>query len=738
MEKEQQFIIDTFIEHFSDRKDQQIVLYGIGKNTEAILKHVRGFHFIGLMDPNTEGQMMYGLPVLSMGQLVDGDMDGRIVVIIARDSVVNIIFKRIEMICRKNRIPVFDYKGRDLSTLSNRFEPSNDSYWYVSMESICKAIDDHDIISFDIFDTLLMRNVLYPSDVFELTELRLKKKGFEFPFARLRKESEKAIADRYPNLDDIYIEMKHRLEAKEGTNESSKEGENDRKIERISHFLKSAREVEEKTDCEQILVRDDMATVFRYAVNHGKRVLILSDMYYSADKLTDLLQRFGLEGFEKVLVSNEIKSSKEQGDAYEYLLRYVGDCNRKIFHIGDNRRADYEKAIQHGLDAFRVYSSYELLQASSLQELLVDTARLETRCVIGLFAAKLFQSPFALYGKQGFVPVSDLDTLGYCFIGPMMSEFVKWMVLGFQRNHIKTLLLPSRDGYLLEKVVRCCSPNIKTIYFRASRRAVTVAGIRDSKDIDRIASRGFTGTMFDFLFERFGVEMSESDSRKNQYLTSGENREMTAVLRDYEEKILENAAGEREKYLCYLKQKGITTDVIAEGAVLFDFVTSGTVLYHLSRLFQSELKGICFATMNLPNAMFEEKTDRLDAAYGNIRSYGNKTALAERYLILESVFTDERSSFTGIDDNGEETFEENGWNSSFERIMEVQEGILQYEKDHLKLYQDLQDEFAGQLSFADALFGRLFDGSVTVDDEIKNVFVNDDIYDGVGQYPVWK
>ena len=38
-------------------------------------------------------------------------------------------------------------------------------------------IDVHDVISFDIFDTLLMRTVLDPTDVFEIVEKRAERHG---------------------------------------------------------------------------------------------------------------------------------------------------------------------------------------------------------------------------------------------------------------------------------------------------------------------------------------------------------------------------------------------------------------------------------------------------------------------------------------------------------------------------------------------------------------------------------
>ena len=35
-----------------------------------------------------------------------------------------------------------------------------------------KLIDSHDVVSFDIFDTLIKRNCMYPTDVFQIVENR--------------------------------------------------------------------------------------------------------------------------------------------------------------------------------------------------------------------------------------------------------------------------------------------------------------------------------------------------------------------------------------------------------------------------------------------------------------------------------------------------------------------------------------------------------------------------------------
>ena len=68
------------------------------------------------------------------------------------------------------------------------------------MDAVKKEISQADAVSFDVFDTLLMRKTLYPEDVFELTALSCGLDPEEFQ--RRRKEAEHAF--RHGTVYDIY------------------------------------------------------------------------------------------------------------------------------------------------------------------------------------------------------------------------------------------------------------------------------------------------------------------------------------------------------------------------------------------------------------------------------------------------------------------------------------------------------------------------------------------------------
>lgn len=58
------------------------------------------------------------------------------------------------------------------------------------LEQLIKLVDENETISFDIFDTLLFRNVYLPTDIFKIIEIKLKEKFGTEDFFNLRIKAE--------------------------------------------------------------------------------------------------------------------------------------------------------------------------------------------------------------------------------------------------------------------------------------------------------------------------------------------------------------------------------------------------------------------------------------------------------------------------------------------------------------------------------------------------------------------
>ena len=709
-EPEQRLVIDTFQKSFASQKKHRIVLYGTGKNTEAVLYGTEGFHFAGLMDQAVTGQTIYNRKVLSDEEVIEIKP---IIVIIARQSVVNIIFKRIQYLSVEYGIPVYDFRGNLLGQEHLVYGNEELPYWNVSEQELINKIRENDIISFDIFDTLLMRRVLHPTDVFELVEAQLKEQGYDYPFASMRMKAEHALKN-CPGLDEIYEKMQELCSLDDIT-------------------ILRMKELECETDARTLLRREKMCQIFQKALDEGKKVYLLSDMYYSRSYLEKLLQQNGIEGYQNLFVSCEIKGEKSDGSLYRRYLSQAG--SGKKLHIGDNRRADVEKAREYGINTCHVYSAYELLMASSLQNILADTDTLHKRCIVGLLISRIFNNPFSLYDSRGYFRIKDIRDVGYCFVAPMLAEFVKWFILQIKGRKIQQILFPSRDGFLVKKVYELMTDcDVETVYFRTSRRAITVAGIRSSSDVQRIASRRYHGTYADYLQQRFGIEMRDTDTRGGMTVKEPQDELTRQIVRDYEPEILQNARTEREQYLRYLEKMGLLSN---KTQAMFDFVAGGTVQYNLTQLLHHNILGLYFATMNLPNDMYTADTADIRTAYGNIQSYGIQNQLGKYYLFLETVLIDDRESFSHMDAAGNEIFEQRSSKSNYSEIEKLQEAVLKYVAEYQRYFSCIKNG-RPELEFVDELFGMLFSDRCIVAEKVKKIFRADDIYDGIGAYQLWK
>ncbi len=704
---EQEYVIQQFQKAFAKWKDASFVLYGLGKNTEAILKQTEGFRFVGLMDAKNTGKEFWGLRVLSEKEILTLRPK---IVIIARKSVIPIIYARISYLQEEHGLSVYDFEGKRPGNGQTRYSNQNLQYWKITEENMIKAIQNHACISFDIFDTLLMRKVLEPTDVFGIVERILEEKGYVGNhFYEYRIQAEKSLAN-YPLLTQIYEEM-------------------GRKYNIPNDVLEEWRELEVQVEKRVIVPRRNMVWMFRYALEQGKKVFLISDMYFSEKELEGILIEHGIEGYNGLLVSCEYQKGKEDGSLFQEYKRVAKE--ESYLHIGDNRYSDGQNAQKCGLDTFQIYSAYEIWLASSMQSLLIQLDSLEQRCILGNLIWKCCENPFALHKGKGILVVDEPEELGYIFLGALYDEFIVWLLQKLAEEKVEQLLLPSRDGFLIDRMLAEKEELFfDTVYFKASRRAVSVASMWTEQDILFLVERGFQGTFGELLWQRYGIKPKKDDIKKGYHVKERSVEEVKAYVLSYKIEILQNAEREREEYLTYLNSLGIYTK---KKQAIFDFVASGTVHYFLQKLLGVEWKGFYFATMNHPNEKYHLE-DNISSAYGNICSYETGNQVAKHYIFLETVMVDGNPTLRCVED-GNFVYESKELDND-SIVHKVQEGILNYQHDMHKM-RELVPNWRAEINFADRIFGKLFAGSCQVSRIIKQGFFNDDIFDGVKAYSAW-
>ena len=149
----------AFREAFAYMQDKCLVIYGIGRRTATLLPGIHDFNIVGLLDrsPENVGKIIDGVPVITL-DIANENADA--IIINSDPGNFSVIYERI---ADEVKIPVFYANGK-IAEKRDIFYEEN-PYWKVSREDLAKAIDSHDVISFDFFDTLITRKVLTPTDI---------------------------------------------------------------------------------------------------------------------------------------------------------------------------------------------------------------------------------------------------------------------------------------------------------------------------------------------------------------------------------------------------------------------------------------------------------------------------------------------------------------------------------------------------------------------------------------------
>ncbi len=636
----------NILQLFDEYKTKKIALYGLGVETQKFLPQFeQAFQVVGLLDGYKEDGELYDHPILPFAEVIKQKVS--LIVVVARPGSCKAIAKRIGKACRENQIALMDIRGKNL------LEEQKISYNFknvegISKEELLRLVEAHDVVSFDLFDTLIMRNTLFSTDVYEIVEGRLKQQGIVIEgFAGMRLESEKHLAKNASlTLAEIYAYMINKYH-----------------LDGISAEMLA--DMEWSVDNELLVPRVEMCELVSWIWRLGKKVYIVSDTYYTKEQLIYLTGRFGISVTD-ILASCEFGTSKTQ-QLYKQLKECIGE--KSCIHIGDDSLADVESAAKFGLDTCKIYSGMELLEAVGYMGMWEQVETLADRIKLGMFIAKIFNSPFQFESEERKIAISNAYDIGYLFAAPIITDFVIWFDKMVEKYQIPNVWMGARDGYLLKKLYDYLKKEEAAVYFLTSRTAAIRAGMESEEDIRYVADMNFTGRLAKQLAVRFGIETE----------TAGKES-----LLDFEGAILERSAIVRKNYQKYIDRLNIQEGVIA----FFDFVAKGTTQMYLSKLMRYSLKGLYFLQLE-ENYMKKYNLD-IEAFYRADEK--DKSSIFEDYYILETILTSPEPSVNEFDADGEPVFTDETRNKEdIECVLEEQRGIYEYFVTFLKLCSDVSN-----------------------------------------------
>ena len=401
-------------------------------------------------------------------------------------------------------------------------------------ELLINKIKSFDIISFDLFDTLIKRNCFSPDGIIKRLDLIYKK---EYPFLDLYKERLQAESESWrlnPNkevcLKNIYAVL-------------------------VAKFpnvdWKSIEDTENELEINSCVINPKFISVLKFCYEQNKTIVIATDMYLERRVIDTILKKNSIN-YDFLFLSCECGCSKRNGSMYDIILNEEILLHKKILHIGDNFKSDYIRARIKGIDVFKIDTvdiSMNLIQ----EKLLMKNESYRD-------LVSIISNNFSFVRKNDF-----FYHLGVEALGPVLYGFCVWLKEELIKQVPKKIFFLARDGQIIKKQFDLMNTEcFDTEYMYASRRSLIVPTLWNHSELNEIQNIMFwprLGSVRQFL-RKIGIDKTQSVADKRfpldktyEYSKLFSNSEFIGYYNDIIKPVMiNNSKGEFQVIIEYLKQ----------------------------------------------------------------------------------------------------------------------------------------------------------------------------------------
>lgn len=572
-------------------------------------------------------------------------------------------------------------KPMDIQNFESRNIPTEkceSSLYLQDVGEFVRKLEKYDVVSFDIFDTLIFRPFSDPTDLFFLIGCELN----YMDFRRIRTQVENdARWEKFRKEESFEVTLEDiwkRMEKETGI--SAEKG----------------MEVELQYELKYCYANPFMEKVFHELRNKGKRIVITSDMYLPQKFLIQMLEKNGYYGFEELFVSCEIGKCKGNGELFGYVKKQIGE-NLTYAHVGDNKKSDIEMAEKQGFKALYypnvnrdtfLYRPYDIsvIVGGAYRGLVHN----RMHCGLGEYSQSY---------EYGYI-YGGLFVLGYC---NFIHDYCK-------KNNVDKVLFLARDGAIIQKAYKLLYPEDATEYVYWSRlvsskltagyykydylRKFLMHKINQNISLEKILH-----TMeLDALIGKLPKSLKKTDKLTDQNIG-----EVKDFLSDNWNQVLAIYRPQREAAgIWYRNAVGDSKKVVA-----VDIGWAGSGAISLDCLFREEWKIPCevIGMVAGTNTAFNCEPDMSESFLlkGNLVSYlysqGHNRDLWKKHdpnrdynIYWELLTSSSEPSFKGFykkEGSTDIKLEFLKPEKNPEGIMEIQRGILDFVKDYQKHFEDV-------------------------------------------------
>ncbi len=499
------------------------------------------------------------------------------------------------------------------------FEPSDDG----RIADLFRLVDsgDYDVLSLDVFDTVVHREAVRPLDVFIELGRVLRERGGFLPsssiesFARERQMAEGRARGKVAGHECTLAQIWDEFPRGYLTGVTAAE----------------AMRMELQTERAHLRVYEPMRALIERAKSRGLQVAFVSDTYFTRAQIEQLT---GLRP-DHLMVSCEHGRPKALG-LHRVLIEKTGIEPARILHAGDDRTADVEGPGSLGLARYwfrRFPDGFEDSLKRELPGSLSQRAPLVEHGDFGLTALR----------SHAMAAVHDDHARwGAGVLGPVVTAYAEWVAQRCEALGIDTVFCLMREGRVLQQVFSRLHFTLATHEVFVSRFVALQASLFEGseREIRRFIQRP-SASRASKLYGQLGLTAADFPGLDEQRLLepgeiAGFARAIAAspVLR---RKVVTMSAAVRKRLLAHLKP--MLPAGRQRSVALVDLGYKGTIQAGLQRVFDHDHVGVRTHGLYLVTGGDVHETQADGAAVeGWLAENGQPAAMAHTFMRSPEIF----------------------------------------------------------------------------------------------------
>lgn len=462
-----------------------------------------------------------------------------------------------------------------------------------------KITDRVQTVSFDLFDTLLIRRMHDPDmvkpAVARYISNRAAARGVIKSWQQVQKlrdgfeqEQRRETAQQFNDHEACYPDYMARIVTSLFGPQPD------------DSLLQEITDYELEVENSVLVPRTELVSWLRNLKEQGKTILVVSDIYLPAGHLERLIAHAGfLDQVDGVISSADSFLAKASGKAFPMIRKRFSLDYAQWLHVGDNPISDGLRPVEHGIRALVLRDGSEKMRKSL------------SRRYYNYSLSQPFYRGRAL--QQIMLPLEGENTgqhplyvQGYNVLAPLLSAFVQGVAERCLQGDVKRLYFFSREGWLFERIWNQVVPRIyrgaglpEISYLYVSRMALAPAscafvgldreladivflppGNKDFRDVCRVF--GLTADAFDVHLSRHDLNQESVLSPIHEDFEADSRVRFNEMLEDesFQDEVKSQTRPANQALQRYLEEQGFFD---YEDVALVDIGWLGTIQRFLHR-----------------------------------------------------------------------------------------------------------------------------------------------------------